>query len=63
MTLYHDWYPLFDSYVDAKLKTTKRFRYKRIIERFPAYENKLKFWDPDLCASQPKLFHFIITVS
>ncbi|CDS11315.1 hypothetical protein LRAMOSA03578 [Lichtheimia ramosa] len=49
-------------YVDAKLKTTKRFRYKRIIERFPAYENKLKFWDPDLCASQPKLFHFIITL-
>ncbi|RUS26808.1 ATP-NAD kinase-like domain-containing protein [Jimgerdemannia flammicorona] len=41
-------------YVDAKLQNSKRFRYKR--------EGKLKFWTPELCATQPHLFDFVITL-
>ncbi|KAI9316005.1 ATP-NAD kinase-like domain-containing protein [Dichotomocladium elegans] len=49
-------------YVDAKLKTMKRFRYQRMVERFPDCKEKLQFWDPELCAAKPKLFSFIITL-
>ncbi|KAI8145063.1 ATP-NAD kinase-like domain-containing protein [Fennellomyces sp. T-0311] len=33
-----------------------------ILERYPEYTDKLRFWNPELCALQPKLFDFIITV-
>jgi hypothetical protein len=49
-------------YVDEKLKSSKRFKLERLKREYPAYEDKLRFWTPELCATQPKLFDFIVTV-
>jgi hypothetical protein len=54
---------LLVSYVDEKLKESKRFLYKKIIGKYPVMKDKLKFWTPELCALAPKTFDFIITVS
>lgn len=51
-----------DSYVDEKLKNSKRFKYDKIVRNHPIACEKLKFWTPELCALQPKSFDFIITV-
>lgn len=51
------------SYVDEKLKSSKRFRYEKILEKYPLANEKLLFWTPELCVSKPKTFDFIITVS
>lgn len=50
-------------YVDEKLKSSKRFKYDRIVESHPMTKEKLKFWTPELCALHPKTFDFIITVN
>lgn len=50
------------SFVDEKLKLSKRFKYKKIMENHPIACEKLKFWTPELCASKPKSFDFIITL-
>lgn len=49
-------------YVDEKLQYSLNFKYKKILKHHPNAIDKLKFWNPELCASQPKLFDFIITV-
>ncbi|RCH98735.1 hypothetical protein CU097_015143 [Rhizopus azygosporus] len=49
-------------FVDQKLKESKRFKYEKIIKNHPLTVDKLKFWTPELCALNPKLFDFIITV-
>ncbi|ORZ01186.1 ATP-NAD kinase-like domain-containing protein [Syncephalastrum racemosum] len=49
-------------YVDEKLKCARGFRYKKIVDRFPECTEKLRFWNPELCAVQPKLFDFIVTL-
>lgn len=51
-----------DSYVDEKLKNSRRFKYDKIVRNHPIACEKLKFWTPELCALQPKSFDFIITV-
>ncbi|KAI9469745.1 MAG: ATP-NAD kinase-like domain-containing protein [Benjaminiella poitrasii] len=49
-------------FVDEKLKNSKRFKYKKILEYHPNAQEKLKFWTPELCCLQPKSFDFIITL-
>ena len=49
--------------MDEKIKNARGFRYKKIIQRYPEYQDKLRFWNPELCALQPKLFDFIVTVN
>ncbi|KAI9306282.1 ATP-NAD kinase-like domain-containing protein, partial [Cunninghamella echinulata] len=49
-------------YVDEKIKNSTKFKYNKIIKHYPNTVNKLKFWNPELCSSQPSLFDFIITV-
>ncbi|KAI8880450.1 ATP-NAD kinase [Backusella circina FSU 941] len=49
-------------YVDEKLKESKRFRYDKIVDKYPVMKEKLKFWTPELCALSPKTFDFIITL-
>ncbi|KAI8384410.1 ATP-NAD kinase-like domain-containing protein [Radiomyces spectabilis] len=49
-------------YVDEKLKASKRFRYKKVLRRYPNAVDKLKFWNPEMCVLQPKMFDFIITL-
>lgn len=50
-------------YVDEKLKDSKRFKLARFRQENPELEDKMRFWTPELCATQPKLFDFIVTVS
>jgi hypothetical protein len=52
----------FFSFVDEKLKTSRRFKYDKVMENHPLAAEKLKFWTPELCALHPKSFDFIITV-
>lgn len=54
---------IIERYVDEKLKESKRFKYESLQKNHAFVAEKLKFWTPQLCASQPKLFDFIITVS
>ncbi|KAI8992088.1 ATP-NAD kinase-like domain-containing protein [Mycotypha africana] len=49
-------------YVDEKLKTAKSFKYERILDVFPQTKERLGFWNPELCATQPKMFDFIVTL-
>ncbi|KAI9259245.1 ATP-NAD kinase-like domain-containing protein [Helicostylum pulchrum] len=49
-------------YVDEKLKSSKRFHYDKILQKHPLANEKLKFWNPELCASKPKSFDFIVTL-
>jgi hypothetical protein len=49
-------------FVDEKLKKSKRFKLDRFQEEYPHLIDKLKFWTPELCATHPKLFDFIVTV-
>ncbi|KAM3579348.1 hypothetical protein VKS41_008207 [Umbelopsis sp. WA50703] len=49
-------------YVDEKLKHSKRFKLARFRQENPELEEKLRFWTPELCATQPKLFDFIVTL-
>lgn len=51
------------SYVDEKLKTSKGFKYQKILQHYPEAQERLGFWTPELCAIQPKMFDFIVTVS
>ncbi|RUS14470.1 ATP-NAD kinase-like domain-containing protein [Endogone sp. FLAS-F59071] len=49
-------------YVDAKFLNSKRFRYKHLVKGSAICQDKLKFWTPELCATQPQLFDFVITL-
>ncbi|KAI9287722.1 ATP-NAD kinase-like domain-containing protein [Umbelopsis sp. AD052] len=49
-------------YVDEKLKKSKRFKLERFQAESPELIEKLKFWTPELCATHPKLFDFIVTL-
>jgi len=49
-------------YVDEKLKQSKRFKLEKYHSEYPDLEDKLRFWTPDLCATHPKLFDFIVTL-
>ncbi|RUS24664.1 ATP-NAD kinase-like domain-containing protein [Jimgerdemannia flammicorona] len=49
-------------YVDSKFLKSKRFRYKHLVKGSSVCFDKLKFWTPELCANQPHLFDFVITL-
>ncbi|KAK8089718.1 ATP-NAD kinase [Apiospora hydei] len=49
-------------YVDAKLRTSKRFGATSLIEDDPRFETMLRYWSPDLCWSQPEKFDLVLTL-
>ncbi|GAA5801789.1 ATP-NAD kinase-like domain-containing protein [Helicostylum pulchrum] len=49
-------------FVDEKLKNSKGFKYQKILQHYPQAEERLGFWTPELCALQPKMFDFIVTL-
>lgn len=49
-------------YVDAKLRDSKRFGAKDIIQENPNFESMLRYWTPDLCWSQPEKFDLVLTL-
>ena len=60
----HNGFILYQNrYVDDKLKKSKGFKYQKILEHFPQAKERLGFWTPELCATRPKMFDFIVTVS
>ena len=49
-------------YVDAKLKTSKRFNADSPLASNPRYGQMLKYWTPDLCYSDPEQFDLVLTL-
>ncbi|KAK4520957.1 uncharacterized protein ATC70_006841 [Mucor velutinosus] len=49
-------------FVDQKLKASKGFKYQKILQHCPEAEERLGFWTPEICAIQPKMFDFIVTL-
>ncbi|KXX80125.1 NAD(+) kinase [Madurella mycetomatis] len=49
-------------YVDAKLRHSKRFDARGILDENPRFHDKLKYWTPDLCWSQPEKFDLVLTL-
>ncbi|KAH9909387.1 ATP-NAD kinase [Xylariomycetidae sp. FL2044] len=49
-------------YVDAKLRTSKRFGAASIIDEDPRFQSMLRYWSPDLCWSQPEKFDLVLTL-
>ncbi|OAQ72750.1 NAD+ kinase Utr1 [Pochonia chlamydosporia 170] len=49
-------------YVDAKLRSSKRFDASGILAENPRFEHMLKYWTPDLCWSQPEKFDLVLTL-
>jgi NAD+ kinase len=49
-------------YVDNKLKKSRRFNASAILARNPAFADKLRYWTPDLCWSNPETFDLVLTL-
>ncbi|KAG7009996.1 NAD(+) kinase [Physcia stellaris] len=49
-------------YVDAKLKSSRRFDASSLLASNPRYGQKLKYWTPDLCYSNPEQFDLVLTL-
>lgn len=49
-------------YVDAKLRTSKRFNAASLLASDPRYERMLKYWTPDLCWESPEKFDLVLTL-
>ena len=49
-------------YVDAKLRSSKRFDAAGIIAQNPRFQQMLRFWDPDLCWTSPDNFDLVLTL-
>ncbi|MCJ1374424.1 NAD(+) kinase [Loxospora ochrophaea] len=49
-------------YVDAKLRTSKRFDAGSLLASNPRYETMLRYWTPDLCWSSPEKFDLVLTL-
>ena len=49
-------------YVDAKLKTSRRFDASSLLASNPRYGKRLKYWTPDLCYSNPEQFDLVLTL-
>ncbi|KAI9095833.1 ATP-NAD kinase-like domain-containing protein [Phlyctochytrium arcticum] len=49
-------------YIDAKFRTSPVFAFDRLLERYPHYAGRLKFWTPELCATQTDKIDFVITL-
>lgn len=49
-------------YVDAKLRSSKRFDATGLLEREPRFQHMLKYWTPDLCWTSPEKFDLVLTL-
>jgi NAD+ kinase len=49
-------------YVDAKLRSSRRFNAPGIVSEDARFQTMLKFWTPDLCWSQPEKFDLVLTL-
>jgi NAD+ kinase len=49
-------------YVDAKLRTSKRFDAAGLLAKEPRFEDMLKYWTPDLCWTSPEKFDLVLTL-
>jgi len=49
-------------YVDAKLKTSKRFGAADILEAHPRFQHLLRYWRPEMCRNQPEKFDLVLTL-
>ena len=49
-------------YVDAKLRTSKRFDAEGLLASNPQHEDMLRFWTPDLCWNSPEKFDLVLTL-
>lgn len=49
-------------YVDAKLRSSKRFDSPGLLEKDSRYEHMLKYWTPDLCWTNPEKFDLVLTL-
>jgi NAD+ kinase len=49
-------------YVDAKLKTSKRFDAPGLLQKDPRFQDMLKYWTPDLCWTSPEKFDLVLTL-
>ncbi|KAL8687100.1 MAG: hypothetical protein Q9218_006629, partial [Villophora microphyllina] len=49
-------------YVDAKLRTSKRFNAPSLLAANPRYESMLRYWTPDLCWTSPEIFDLVLTL-
>ncbi|KAF7507485.1 hypothetical protein GJ744_010416 [Endocarpon pusillum] len=49
-------------YVDAKLRTSKRFDAPGLLERDSRFQDMLKYWTPDLCWTSPEKFDLVLTL-
>lgn len=49
-------------YVDAKLRSSKRFDAASLLAQDPQYEQLLQFWTPDLCWTNPERFDLVLTL-
>ncbi|KAL2125349.1 hypothetical protein VTJ04DRAFT_1714 [Mycothermus thermophilus] len=49
-------------YVDAKLRHSKRFNARGILDMNPRFQDMLRYWTPDLCWSQPEKFDLVLTL-
>ncbi|QDS76093.1 hypothetical protein FKW77_006217 [Venturia effusa] len=49
-------------YVDAKLRTSKRFDASSLVAKDPRYESMLRFWTRDLCWTTPEKFDLVLTL-
>lgn len=52
----------FTVYVDAHLRSSKRFDVDELVKKDAAWNTHLRFWTPKLCYTQPELFDLIITL-
>ncbi|TPX72411.1 NAD+ kinase [Spizellomyces sp. 'palustris'] len=49
-------------YIDSKFRTHPAFNFDRLLATHPHYAEQLKFWTPELCATQTDHIDFIITL-
>ncbi|KAJ4163328.1 hypothetical protein LMH87_005063 [Akanthomyces muscarius] len=49
-------------YVDAKLRSARRFDAAGLVAENPAFDDMLRYWTPDLCWSQPETFDLVLTL-
>lgn len=49
-------------FVDAKLRTSKRFDAEGLLAGNPRYEHMLRYWTPDLCWNSPEKFDLVLTL-
>ncbi|OAA73191.1 hypothetical protein ISF_00092 [Cordyceps fumosorosea ARSEF 2679] len=49
-------------YVDAKLRSSRRFDAPGLIDGDPALADMLRYWTPDLCWGRPEAFDLVLTL-